>query len=98
MPSLSSNAAAQPCGDERREQKEEKPERKESPAKEIEVFENLVPGTMNCKTPERQLVADDQYLSTRKTSGMADSGAAVQCSSRTKTARKPARLTSQGVS
>ena len=37
-------------------------------------------------------------LSTRKTSGKADSRAAVQCSGKTETAREPASLTSQGVS
>jgi len=37
-------------------------------------------------------------LSTRKTSGEADFGAAIQCGSRTETARKPASLASQGVS
>jgi hypothetical protein len=37
-------------------------------------------------------------LSTRKTSGKADSGEAVQCGAKTKTAREPASLTSQGVS
>ena len=36
--------------------------------------------------------------STRKTSGKADSRAAVQCSGKTETAREPASLTSQGVS
>jgi putative transposase len=38
------------------------------------------------------------WLSTRKTSGKADSRAAVQCSGKTETAREPASLTSQGVS
>ena len=37
-------------------------------------------------------------LSTRKTSEKADSGEAVQCGAKTKTAREPASLRSQGVS
>jgi hypothetical protein len=40
----------------------------------------------------------DTDVSTRKTSGKADSGEAVQCGAKTKTAREPASLTSQGVS
>jgi hypothetical protein len=64
-------------------------------------FEPLIDESRNNLIEVRACVGEKGrvfIVSTRKTSGKADSGEAVQCGAKTKTAREPASLTSQGVS